>query len=72
MTSARCNTSIILRGDVSAHLHKLVNKVNGGVIGEVSRVALPSLVDLSELDAMSLYKFHQALKAGELSEVVVL
>ena len=46
--------------------------MTGGVDGKVSLAALPSLDYLYELDEMSMNEFHQALKADELSEVVVL
>ena len=43
-----------------------------GVNGKVSIAALPSLDALLELDEMCINEFHQASKAGDRSEVVVL
>ena len=50
---------------------KLVNGVTGQVEGNVSLETLPSLDACCELDEMSDGEFSQALKAGDLTELVV-
>ena len=58
--------------DNSDTLYTLVNGVTGQVEGNVSLETLPSLGGLCELDDMSDGEFSQALKAGDLSELVVI
>ena len=53
-------------------LYTLVNGVTGQVYGKISLEAFPSLDALFELDDVSDSKFGQALKAGDLSDYVVI
>ncbi|KAG6572742.1 Pol protein [Phytophthora cinnamomi] len=56
----------------SEQLYTLVNGVTGDVDGNISLDALPAFEGLLEQDEMSLAEFSEALKAGELAEVVVI
>ncbi|KAG2995543.1 hypothetical protein PC121_g17717 [Phytophthora cactorum] len=58
--------------DCSEQLYTLVNGVTGGVDGDISLDSLPAVNDLLELDKMSIAEFEEALKAGDLAEVVVI
>ncbi|KAG3123958.1 hypothetical protein PI126_g23462 [Phytophthora idaei] len=59
--------------DCSEELHTLVNGVTGGgVDGDISLDSLPAVNALLELDEMSIAEFGEALKAGDLAEVVVI
>ena len=58
--------------DNSDTLYTLVNGVTDQVEGNASLETLPSLDALCELDEMSDGEFSQALKAGDLSELVVI
>ena len=53
-------------------LYALVNGVTGHVDGNISLETLPSLDALFELDKISDGEFSQALKAGEISDLVVI
>ena len=46
--------------------------MTGGIDGKIILVSLPSLDARLELYEMSMDEFHEALKADELSELVVL
>ena len=58
--------------DNSDTLYTLVNGVTGEVEGNVSLETLPSLDAFCVLDEMSDGEFIQALKAGDLSKLVVI
>ncbi|KAG2979578.1 hypothetical protein PC121_g21959 [Phytophthora cactorum] len=58
--------------DCSEKLYTLVNGVTGGVDGDISLDSLPTMNALLELDEMSIAEFGEALKAGDLAEVVVI
>ncbi|KAG3232275.1 hypothetical protein PI124_g22636 [Phytophthora idaei] len=58
--------------DCSEQLYTLVNGVMGGVEGDISLDSLPAVNALLKLDEMSIAEFGEALKAGDLAEVVVI
>ncbi|KAG3197541.1 hypothetical protein PC128_g6731 [Phytophthora cactorum] len=58
--------------DCSEHLYTLVNGVTGGVDGDISLDSLPAVNALLELDEMSITEFVEALKVGDLAEVIVI
>ncbi|KAG3059416.1 hypothetical protein PI125_g25055 [Phytophthora idaei] len=58
--------------DCSEQLYTLINGVTGGVDGDISPDSLPAVNALLELDEMSIAEFGEALKAGDLAEVVVI
>ena len=60
------------QSDSDEQVHTLVNGITGNVQGTIRLTAIPPLPGLLELDEMSLDECGQALKAGDLSELVVL
>ena len=56
----------------SEMLYTLVHGVTGNVENDVSLQAMPSVDALLELDELSLAELGNALKAGEIAEVVLL
>ncbi|KAG3128345.1 hypothetical protein PI126_g21442 [Phytophthora idaei] len=58
--------------DCSEQLYTLVNGVTGEVNGDISLDCLTDVNALLELDEMSIAEFGEALKAGDLAEVVVI
>ena len=63
---------MISPSDNSEMLYTLVNGLTGDVDGNISLEAVPAVDALLELDEMYVDEFSQALKAGDLSEVVVI
>ena len=68
----RCKAPVISPSDNSEMLYTLVNGLTGDVDGNISLEAVPAGDALLELDEMSVDEFSQALKAGDLTEVVVI
>ena len=60
------------QSDSDKQVHTLVNGITGNVQGTIRLAAIPPLPALLELDEMSLDECGRALKAGDLSELVVL
>ncbi|KAE9158496.1 hypothetical protein PF004_g31861, partial [Phytophthora fragariae] len=58
--------------DCGEQLYTLVNGVTGDVDGDIGLDPLPSLDALLELEEMSVADFGEALKAGDLAEVVMI
>jgi len=77
MATARRKASALVQDvsvvdDNNEQLYTLVNGVTGEAEGNVSREAIPTVAALLELDEMSIPEFGDALKAGELAEVVMI
>ena len=60
------------QSDSDEQVHTLVNGITGNVEGTIRLAVIPPLPALLELDEMSLDECGRALKAGDLSELVVL
>ncbi|KAE9067788.1 hypothetical protein PF010_g27325 [Phytophthora fragariae] len=58
--------------DCGEQLYTLVNGVTGDVDGDIGLDPLPTLDALLELEEMSVADFGEALKAGDLAEVVMI
>ncbi|KAG3232565.1 hypothetical protein PI124_g22352 [Phytophthora idaei] len=58
--------------DCSEQLYTVVNGVTGEVDGDINLDSLPAVNALLELGEMSIAEFGEALKAGDLAEVVVI
>ncbi|KAG3077300.1 hypothetical protein PI124_g19442 [Phytophthora idaei] len=58
--------------DYSERLYTLVNGVTGEVDGDINLDSLPAVNALLELGEMSIAEFGEALKAGDLAEMVVI
>jgi hypothetical protein len=77
MATARRKASVLVQDvsvvdDDSEQLCTLVIGVTGEAEGNVSLEAIPTVAALLELDEMSIPEFGDALKAGELAEVVMI
>ena len=72
MATVKCLTPIHSNSDNNEILYTLVDGVTGQLDGKVSLETLPPVDTLCELDEMSDGEVSQALKTGELSELVVI
>ena len=72
VATVKCLTHTNSNSDDNEILYTLVNGVTGQLNGKVSLETLPPMDTLCELDEMSDGDFSQALKSGELSELVVI
>ena len=72
MTAARRKASVMSLSDTSSQLYALFDDVTGHMGDEVGLAGLPSLTALLEIDEMSVDDYNKALKACNLSNMVVL
>ena len=72
MAATRRKASVMSLSDTSDQSYTFFDDLTGHVDDEVGLAAFPSVTSLLELDEMSVDDFSHALKASNLSDMVVL